>query len=420
MIALGQPRGVVSVLGAQIAVVGVNKLKKRGNRVAIATRIYRPEPAAAVFRIGALVDELSAEGISVNVLTTRHRGYLPTEPILPANVRVSGWPVVRNRDGYVRGYVSYLSFDIPLFFRLLATKRPAVIVVEPPPTSGAVTRLVSRIRKLPYVAYLPDLWADGTAATNAPRLVKLVVRLLERFSLRGAAAVVASTPEIARRAEELHGVPAERVKVVRNGIDTDIFSPNGPLHRDAPRGPYAIYAGTASEWQGADILIAAWAQVIAKVPNATLIFLGQGHQRAAMETHIRSLPDGGASVRLLPRVPAAEAASWLRGASASLCTMVPDSGYDYFLPTKVFAGAACGTPVLYSGPGPAAQLVSDNNLGLAVPFDVTAVANALVDLLQTPVDEQQRQYRAHWAQEYASLKRVGKQTAKIVLEAAEV
>jgi len=388
------------------------------DRVAVATRIYRPEPAAAVFRIGALVDALSAEGINVDVLTTRHTGYLPSEPSIPDNVHVSAWPVIRNRDGYVRGYVSYLSFDVPLFFRLLTTRHPDVVVAEPPPTTGVITRIACAIRKVPYVKYLPDLWADGAAATASPKIVKFAVRILEQKALRGAAAVVASTPEIARRAQELHGVDASRIKIVRNGIDTDTFNPDGPVHSDAPTGPYAIYAGTASEWQGAGILISAWAAVIKAVPNATLIFLGQGYGRAAMEAQVKSLPDGGVSVRMLPRVPANEAAAWLRGASVSLCTMLPDSGYDYFVPTKIFAGAACGTPVLYCGPGPAAKLVEKHDLGRAVPFDVQDVAMALGAMLQTPRNPQLRDRRAHWAQEHASLRRVGKQTAEIVKAAA--
>lgn len=389
-------------------------MKKRPLRVAVATRIYRPEPAAATFRIGALVDTLAAHGDKVEVLTVRHSWYPPTDAQTPDNVTVSAWPVKRNQEGYVRGYLSYLSFDVPLFFRLLTTHRPNVVVVEPPPTTGLVTRVVCTLRQIPYVAYLPDLWADGTAATDAPAFVKRTVRLLERFTLHGAAAVVASTPEIAQRAEDLHGISPQQCWVVRNGIDTTTFNPDGPLIPDAPTGPYAIYAGTLSEWQGTEILIQAWATVITQVPDATLVFLGQGHQEDEMATQVAALPDGGASVRMLHRVPASEAAAWLRGAQVALCTMVPNTGYDYFVPTKVFASAACGTPVLYIGPGPAAKMVTENQLGRAIAYQASAAAAAMAQMLTIPKAANEIQHRSQWAQQNASLDRVGTQTAAIV------
>ena len=48
------------------------------------------------------------------------------------------FPVLRDRNGYVRGYLPYLSFDLPLILRLLFARRPSVVVVEPPPTTGAI------------------------------------------------------------------------------------------------------------------------------------------------------------------------------------------------------------------------------------------------------------------------------------------
>ena len=36
---------------------------------------------------------------------------------------ISRWPVLRDGGGNVRGYVQYLSFDLPAFFRLLVQRR---------------------------------------------------------------------------------------------------------------------------------------------------------------------------------------------------------------------------------------------------------------------------------------------------------
>ncbi|MCL2595089.1 MAG: glycosyltransferase [Promicromonosporaceae bacterium] len=392
----------------------------RSRRVTIVSRIYRPEPAAAAFRLGAAVDALLGAGNEVDVLTVRAPRSLAKRAAADdaaSGARVHRWPVFRDANEYVRGYLSYLSFDVPLVLRLAVTRRPGVFVVEPPPTTSAMVRLIAAMRRTPYVAYLPDLWADGTEATGASRLVVRAVGILERFGLRGAAAVIASTDRIAARAAELHGIDATRVHVVRNGIDTSVFTKDGSTAPEAPSGPYAIYAGTISEWQGAEILVEAWAAVIGRVPNATLVFLGQGTGVESLERIAMRLPNGGASVRILPLVPAEQAATWQRGAAVALCSMRPATGYDYFLPTKVFAAAACGTPVLYVGPGPAGELVKSEQLGLAVPFDVHEVGEALVGMLEAPPVDAERSRLAAWAKANASIVNAGQGAAAIIKRA---
>jgi hypothetical protein len=149
-------------------------------------------------------------------------------------VRVKRFPVLRDAAGYVRGYVQYMSFDVPLFFRLLVGRGSDVIVAEPPPTTGFVVRIAAAMRRTPYVYYAADIWSDASESTGAPAFVVRVVRRLESFALRGARAVIAVTDGVAERVRELAG--HDRVSVIRNGIDTTIFTPDGPRIDTAPTG----------------------------------------------------------------------------------------------------------------------------------------------------------------------------------------
>src|SRR5699024_7919711 len=137
-------------------------------------RIFLPEPSAASFRLAALVRALADDGARVDVLTVSPpAGVEPGDgapsAALPARVRRA--PVLRDGSGYVRGYLPYLSFDLPLVWRLLRTRRPAVVVAEPPPTTGVVVRLVCALRGIPYVYYAADVWSDASASTGAPGVV---------------------------------------------------------------------------------------------------------------------------------------------------------------------------------------------------------------------------------------------------------
>lgn len=395
-------------------------MSDRPRRVVLATRIFAPEAAAATFRLGALVRAL-AERAEVAVLTTTPpRGLRGPALQELAGVRVSRWPVLRDATGYVRGYLPYLSFDLPLAVRLLTTRRPDVVVVEPPPTTGAVVRVVLALRALTghrtaYVYYAADVWSDATASMGAPAPVVGLMRAVETFALRGARTVVAVSDGVADRVRALTGPrDGPRVVVVPNGIDTDVFTPDGDRHPEAPTAPYLVYAGTASEWQGAEVFAEAMREVVRHEPDARLIFLGQGSSWPALQRIRASLPEGALELR--PLVPPAEAAAWQRGAAAALVSVRPGVGYDFAYPTKVIAALATGAPVVFAGPGPAAQDVRDHGLGAAVPHEVGAVAGAMLAAVRSgrgePADVSRR---VAWVREHRSLAATGDRAAQVVL-----
>lgn len=386
----------------------------------LATRIFSPEAAAATFRLVATVRGLLHAGAEVEVLTAapppgRHAG----DDALPG-ARVRRWPVLRDGAGYVRGYLPYLSFDVPLAWRLLTVRRPDVVLVEPPPTTGAVVRAVLALRgvrrpPVPYVYYAADVWSDASASTGAPRPVVAALRLVERVALTGAAAVIAVSEGVAERARALG---AGTVHVVPNGIDTEVFTPAGPRAAQAPAGRYLVYAGTASEWQGAEVFAEAMREVVRQEPDARLVFLGQGSSWPALQRVAAELPTG--AIELRPLVPAAEAAAWQRGAVAALVSVRPGLGYDFAYPTKVVAALACGTAVVYAGPGPAVQDLREHRLGEAVAHEPGPVAQAMLRALRAdPAGEcRDRERRVAWVAEHRSLARTGAEAAAVVTAVA--
>ena len=408
----------------------------RADGVLLATRIHLPEAAAASFRLDCVEKALAADGTAVRVLTSRAPADAPQGEPDPEGVQVSRWPVLRDSSGYLRGYVPYLSFDLPLALRLLVARRPEAILVEPPPTTGAVVRVVAALRAIPYVWYAADVWSAAAASTGAADIVVRAVEKLEAFAVGGAARVIAVNDGVAQSVAELvNAAPddeswAQRIRVVPNGIDTAVFDAHGPTPSEPDRariglsGPYFVYAGTASEWQGADVFVRALAQVRRTHPKAQLLFLGRGtawQEITQAATQLPAGPDGAPAVIMHPAVPAV----WQRGAAAALVSIKPGQGYDFAYPTKVLSALGCGTPVLFAGRGPVSADVRDFDLGWAAEHDAAAVAEAMRTALDTydaeiasgtrPATAQ----RFHdWVEDHRSLRATGQSAARVVQEAA--
>ncbi|GEK84945.1 glycosyltransferase family 4 protein [Microbacterium aerolatum] len=382
-------------------------------RLLIASRLYPPEVSAGSFRLGALGRALARAGASVRVLTTVPPAHAPAGQN-ERDVDVRRWPVLRDSGGNVRGYVQYLSFDAPLLLRMLFT-RYDVAVAESPPTTGLVVGIASALRRRPFAYYAADVWTDGVISMGAPRFVVSVMRMIERAVLRRARTVISVSDEVTERLLVLDADPA-RIATVGNGIDTDIFSPDVEPIADAGR--YLIYTGTMSEWQQPEIFIHAFARIAADYPDVRLKFFGQGVVEASLRRIAEDILPG--RVDFGGVVSPQLSARWIRGAAASLVSIVPGIGYDFARPTKTYAAAAVGTPVLFAGPATGARLVRDGGLGRAVTFDVDAVAAGMLDLLAEEANGtcmRLRPERASWARAHVSLHAVADRAVAAIAQA---
>ena len=352
--------------------------------VTLATRTFTPEPTAAALRLGAFARALAAGGDRVRVLTSRLAPSVARDARQSAGsdadpgegaglVEVRRAPVLRDRTGAVRGYVSYMSFDLPLLVRLLTGPRPDVVVSEPPPTTGAAVRIACAARRVPYVYYCADIVSDAAALAGVPSIVVRTVAGLESFALRGARRVIAVSDGVARRARDLG---ARDVAVVPNGVRVpDAVVTGTPEGFPTCDGPVFVYAGTVAQWLAPEVFVDAFERVRARLGDARLVFVGQGSGWEALAERSR----GVAGVDMIPAVSAEEADRWMARATATLASLRP-GGYDYAYPTKILASLAQGTPVIYAGPGQAARDIAEGELGVACNLDADAVAEAMVGL----------------------------------------
>ncbi len=251
-------------------------------RVVIVSRIYSPEVSAASGFLQAWAEEFRDRGWEVTVVTARPpKGSVPDDP---PGITVRRAPVLRDKQQYVRGYIPYLSFDVPLALRLLFRKHPDLYVVEPPPTTTAVVVALARVSNTPVVVDAADLWSDAAAMVSTNRFVLKALRTLESWGLRRAQHLFVAHEPLSARLREL-GINTPSTPV-GNGADTAVFRYQGEPLADPPT---FVYAGTHSEWHGAGIFVEAFAQVLQQHPDARLVFIGNGAERESLRARAESL-----------------------------------------------------------------------------------------------------------------------------------
>ena len=179
--------------------------------------------------------------------------------------------------------------------------------------------------------------ARGTDVNLIPRW-RIPRRLIEG-AIRDAAALIAVSAALARALVEL-GAPEDKVTVLRNGVETELFRP--PADRDAGRaalrldGPTLISVGALIERKGHHRTIEAMRQL----PGFALMIVGEGPERERLAGLIRRYGLGD-RVRLLGARPHRELASLYGAADASVLASSREGWANVLLESM-----ACGTPVV--------------------------------------------------------------------------
>ncbi len=372
-------------------------------RVVIATRIFGPEVSAASAILRTWAEEFRDRGAEVTVLTARP----PLGAVIddPTGVDVRRARVKRDRQQYVRGYLSYMSFDIPLAFRLLFSRRADLYIVEPPPTTVAVVRVIAALRRTPYVVRAADYWSEAAELVTSNRLILGTLRRVEVWGLQGAAALFAAHEPLIERFRAL-GITTRAVPI-GFGADTRHFYYDGQQPADAP---LFVYAGTHSEWHGAGIFIEAMQRVVLQRPDARLVFYGNGEDRDGMRARARELGIESA-VEFHGPIPPADLAPILAAATVSVASLAPVPANEYALATKVYSSLAAGCPVIFTGVGPTIEFLDDAEqpAGVAVPYDPDAVAEAMIAATDAPLQPPARAELARWSSERFSLAAIAMQ-----------
>ena len=173
------------------------------------------------------------------------------------------------------------------------------------------------------------------------------------------------------------GMPEDRISVHYTGIDRARFHVRDRAAAKAAlgvTGPLLVSVGALIKRKRHAIVIDALKQM----PGATLVIIGEGEDRAALEAQAEAL---GHRVRLLGSQPHQIIADWLAAADAMVLLSASEG-----LANAWVEALASGTPVVISDVGGARELLDRPEAGLLAQPEPIAVAKGITQILAQNFD----------------------------------
>jgi glycosyltransferase involved in cell wall biosynthesis len=240
-----------------------------------------------------------------------------------------------------------------------------VVIASSPTLFSALSALIiARLKRVPFVIEVRDLWPEAIVDLGLmrPGLLVRALQALARFLYAQAARVVVVTESFADRLAA-QGVPRQKLEVIPNGADTRFFSPSSdappPANGKSDRFVVA-YIGSHGLSHGLDVVLDA----AAAQPDVTYLLVGDGadRDRLVAERDRRQLTN----VVMRPSVEKAAVPGLYSAADACLVPLRDVPLFESFVPSKLFEVLAAGRPVIGAVRGEAREILSRSGGALLI------------------------------------------------------
>ena len=371
--------------------------------VVILSQYYEPEP---IPKPHDLALALTARGHGVSVITgfpnypggDLYEGY---HLGLSRKETIAGIPVVRTYEYPYHGrrasgrMLNYASFLLSAPLGCFRVRRGDVMYVwHPPLTIGVAAWLIARLRGMPFVYDVQDIWPESAVLSGVLRdglLVRFMSRL-ERFVYHRADHILVPT-EGARQNLIGKGVPEDRVTALPHWIDESLFaSGDQPALRAQTRAELGwegqfivLFAGNLGLVQGLEKVIEA--APLLRGTNARIVFVGDGADKDRLVGLAQRMAPAGA-VQFVDRQPIERMPALMAGADALLVHLRSSELSKYIVPSKTMAYLAAGRPIIMAMEGAAADLVEASGGGVVIPSEDPERLAAAITALQAAPEAQ--------------------------------
>jgi glycosyltransferase involved in cell wall biosynthesis len=270
-------------------------------------------------------------------------------------------------------------------FLELHREKPFDVVDTPELLAEGLFPALTKVAPLAVRLYTPHskFIADGLHNVR-PSFDHQFIAMIERAAMLNADAITSPSRDLAAYVASDLNYPLERIQIVMNPIDSQVFSPDGPKSLIDPDRLKVLFVGRLEGRKGIRYLIESVPEVLKLVPEAHFYVIGDDTntgkgQKSVLRELKQFIAKAGCSrsITFIPRVPLDSLPGYYR--SADLC-VVP-SLYDNS-PYSCLEAMSCGCPVIGTDAGGTKEYIVPGETGNLVPAaDASALAEAIVELL---------------------------------------
>ncbi len=360
---------------------------------------FEPEIAASMYLTTNLFEDAANSGIEVEIFApTPTRGVdkntiekykkIKYEERCNGLLKIHRFSMLQEGKGVLVRAFRYILLNMAFIWKGLWTKADILFIDSTPPTQGFMATLLKKIKHIPMVYNLQDIFPDSllyTGLSTERSLMFKIGRWMEHITYKNADKIIVISEDFKQNIMK-KGVPENKIDVVYNWVDE-----KSVYHVDREKNIlferynidrnkfYIAYSGNIGLTQNIELLIEV-ANKIKDFKDIGFIIIGNGMFKAELETQVarRKLDN----IIILPFQTYEEIANVFSIGDVGLIISKPRIGNNS-VPSKTWSYMAAETPILasFDAESELCKLVKENNCGICVDAgDVEKFIEAILQM----------------------------------------
>ncbi len=333
-------------------------------RVLVMIAYYTPEIAGGLYLETNLFDDMAGYGLDVDIfapLPSRgvdrkiRKEYMKKKLEIKSDgkQRIHRFYLPRERDNTILRAIRYLFMNFAFLCKGILAPADLIFVESTPPTQGAMGALLKKLKKVPMIYVLQDIFPDSLVNSGLIKrdsLIWKIGRKIEDFTYENADRIITISEDFKNNIAS-KGVPTEKIEVIYNWADENavknidrkknrLFSKYG---LDSNKF-YITHCGNIGYTQNMDMLLEA-AKELENYRDLEFILIGDGAYKAEVE---RSISDKGIkNLEIIPFQPYEDISLVFSLGDVGLIISKPNVG-ENSVPCKTWSIMSAERPILAS------------------------------------------------------------------------
>ena len=305
------------------------------------------------------------------------------------------WSFMTRNAGFVLRLLDFFSFMVSGFLGGLRVRDADIIIgTSPQFFTVCAACCLAKVKQRPFVFEMRDIWPESLQAvgmSNAGLSVRLAAPLAD-YLYRRADHLIVVTHSFKAYLQD-RGVSGERITVIPNGVDPDMFFPSSAdisLQQELQLEDKFVvgYLGTHGLAHGLESVVEA-ARLAGQTDDLTAVhFITVG--AGAQFDRIKEIASDLDNFTMIGQVSRADILRYWSLLDASLIHLKASPLFESVIPSKMFEAMAMGVPLLHGVGGESADIVRTSRSGVCFAAEQPEALLSAIRQISTDKDAYQQ------------------------------
>jgi len=355
----------------------------------IVTQYYPPENSTRFSDMAKYLNNL----LNIQILTAH-----PTFPFgsfkrnwklfvsrMENNVRITNiwtWQPIKGNPNFVNRMAYYLIYSLnSTIWSLSHANKYNLIITTSPPIFTYLPGLITKLLlKKHWVVDVRDLWIDAAVELKFLKNSSLSEKIFRSFEnicyTNSDLILVTSVTQKNKILNKYEKVIPEKVKVIPNGVDINLFY---PMNIDKKR--QIVYIGNIGHAYDLENVI--MSMKLIENNDMKLVIVGDGDTKESLVNLVKSYNLSG-KVVFTGQLPREKIPKIISESMVGVVPLKNAEGLDYIIPIKIYEYMAAGVPFIGCGRGEIVNIAKSSNAGLIIENNHELIAKALNEMIKNP------------------------------------